>query len=178
MNDVALYDHIGCPAGQNTILVPFTAQKPTRFPSYPSLHPLYLSSLNSHCPHYHALSLSLFLPLTLPAYPWLPSPSVTSSTPSLSQRLCSLPVELATTLLSTIPPHPLSLSFSLATTLLCPSLRCHISHNLGSPRPLSFLLDCAYHRSFDSFYKMDHVCAPLPSLLPCISCAEKIFNEI
>jgi hypothetical protein len=69
MNDVALYDHIGCPAGQNTILVPFTAQKPTRFPSYPSLHPLSLSSLNSHCPHYHALSLSPPYPTGLPLTP-------------------------------------------------------------------------------------------------------------
>jgi hypothetical protein len=43
MNDVGLYDHIGCPAGQNTILVSFTAQKSTRFASHPNLHPLSLS---------------------------------------------------------------------------------------------------------------------------------------
>jgi hypothetical protein len=95
------------------------------------LHTHSLSSLSCVFPLPHAHSVALSLPV------FHTSPSVTTPTPSLPQRLRSLPVELATTLLSTIPPHPQSPSFSLATTLLCPSLHCHISHNLDSPSPFT-----------------------------------------
>jgi hypothetical protein len=72
MNDVALYDHIGCPAGQNTIVVSFAAQKSTRFPSYRTYtHPLspllFFSAPHPICPNslsLTSLSLSLTAPLS------------------------------------------------------------------------------------------------------------------
>jgi hypothetical protein len=103
MNDVALYDHLRYPAGQNTILIPFTAQEPTRFPSYPSLHPLSLPHL---LPHWTPpLSLCRSLSLWWDRHPISPT------------ALLTLSLVLASSLSSTHSPHR-NLFFSLATPCL------------------------------------------------------------
>jgi hypothetical protein len=144
MNDVGLYDHIGCPAGQNTILVSFTAQKSTRFASHPNLHPLSLSlsSLNPSCPFplnpvpspVSLTTLTLSPPFSF-FLSWLclsHLPSLCHSVPPVSLSLAlhsqahwagHLPFGRATTLPPYFCPNPRGAApFSTAHTLLTRSL--------------------------------------------------------